>query len=553
MTPTATTSSHLGRHRERLVHRLARPRAPVRCTSVTASRAPRCRRPRRAGPPPRPGRGWSPAPARRRRCPSARAAGAGASPAARRRSARSRRGTPSRRRARRRTARPTRRPSGAGPPAGRPRAAAASSTLRRSAATVSAASMPRAAKPLNETWYDAVVATWAPARKKSRCAAATAPAARAAGRADQRSEDRSWPRASSWVASPPSRTTTPSPRACARAGWSGSRRTSPAHPAHAAPRTPVAPPGWPVRGHGERVGTPFHHERTTDERRIASTTPCPRTPWPRARRPATPAAGTVRAPEVADVADGAGDRGRRRHRGPRRRGHGRAGRRRDGLRGRPHPAAGGADAGGAHRLRRGGRVAGILASRAPPCKGGGGSPGSGGSLVQHAWSQEAQSVFSRIAIVNRGEAAMRLIHAVRELNAEGGGTDRDRRAATPTPSARRRSSARPTSPTPLGPASARPYLDLAVLERALRRDRRRRRLGRLGLRRRGPGVRRAVRPARRHLHRPERRGDAQARRQDRLQAASPRRSACRSRRGAAAPVDDPRGRAGGAPTRSATR
>ena len=30
---------------------------------------------------------------------------------------------------------------------------------------------------------------------------------------------------------------------------------------------------------------------------------------------------------------------------------------------------------------------------------------------------EACSVFSRIAIVNRGEAAMRLIHAVRELNA----------------------------------------------------------------------------------------------------------------------------------------
>ena len=70
----------------------------------------------------------------------------------------------------------------------------------------------------------------------------------------------------------------------------------------------------------------------------------------------------------------------------------------------------------------------------------------------------------------------------------------------------------------LGPASARPYLDHAVLERALVRDRRRRRLGRLGLRRRGPGVRRAVREDRRHLHRPERRGDAQARRQDRLEA-----------------------------------
>ena len=99
-----------------------------------------------------------------------------------------------------------------------------------------------------------------------------------------------------------------------------------------------------------------------------------------------------------------------------------------------------------------------------------------------------------------------------------GAPDRDRRAAHRRRAHARCSSARPTSPTPSGPASARPYLDHAVLERALRRDRRRRRLGRLGLRRRGPGVRRAVRAHRRHLHRPERRGDAPARRQDRLEA-----------------------------------
>ena len=30
-------------------------------------------------------------------------------------------------------------------------------------------------------------------------------------------------------------------------------------------------------------------------------------------------------------------------------------------------------------------------------------------------------MFTRVAIVNRGEAAMRLIHAVRDLNAQGGG------------------------------------------------------------------------------------------------------------------------------------
>ncbi|MFC4003566.1 carboxyl transferase domain-containing protein [Prauserella oleivorans] len=75
-------------------------------------------------------------------------------------------------------------------------------------------------------------------------------------------------------------------------------------------------------------------------------------------------------------------------------------------------------------------------------------------------------MFTRIAIVNRGEAAMRLIHAVRELNAEGGPrretiafyTDADR-AATFVREA--------DHAYYLGPASARPYLDLGVLERAL--------------------------------------------------------------------------------------
>ncbi|MBW4718146.1 ATP-binding protein [Saccharothrix obliqua] len=76
-------------------------------------------------------------------------------------------------------------------------------------------------------------------------------------------------------------------------------------------------------------------------------------------------------------------------------------------------------------------------------------------------------MFSRVAIVNRGEAAMRLIHAVRELSAETGTrietvafhTDVDRTATF----VREADLAHD-----LGPASARPYLDLAVLERALR-------------------------------------------------------------------------------------
>jgi acetyl/propionyl-CoA carboxylase alpha subunit/acetyl-CoA carboxylase carboxyltransferase component len=88
-------------------------------------------------------------------------------------------------------------------------------------------------------------------------------------------------------------------------------------------------------------------------------------------------------------------------------------------------------------------------------------------LVQHAWSQEAQSVFSRIAIVNRGEAAMRLIHAVRELNAEGG--EQIQTVALYTDAERTATFVREADIAyPLGPASARPYLDHKVLEKALR-------------------------------------------------------------------------------------
>jgi acetyl/propionyl-CoA carboxylase alpha subunit/acetyl-CoA carboxylase carboxyltransferase component len=75
-------------------------------------------------------------------------------------------------------------------------------------------------------------------------------------------------------------------------------------------------------------------------------------------------------------------------------------------------------------------------------------------------------VFRRIAIVNRGEAAMRLIHAVRDLAAHPAPpietvalhTDVDRTAAFVREA---------DTAYDLGPALARPYLDLAVLERAL--------------------------------------------------------------------------------------
>ncbi|CRK58223.1 Methylcrotonyl-CoA carboxylase biotin-containing subunit [Alloactinosynnema sp. L-07] len=75
-------------------------------------------------------------------------------------------------------------------------------------------------------------------------------------------------------------------------------------------------------------------------------------------------------------------------------------------------------------------------------------------------------MFRRIAIVNRGEAAMRLIHAARELTAETGTavetialhTDVDRGATFVREA---------DVAYDLGPASARPYLDLKVLKKAL--------------------------------------------------------------------------------------
>ncbi|MFE1168042.1 biotin carboxylase N-terminal domain-containing protein [Nocardiopsis sp. NPDC058789] len=75
-------------------------------------------------------------------------------------------------------------------------------------------------------------------------------------------------------------------------------------------------------------------------------------------------------------------------------------------------------------------------------------------------------MFSRVAIVNRGEAAMRLIHAVRDLSAETGA--RIETVALYTDADRNSTFVREADVAyDLGPASARPYLDLAVLERAL--------------------------------------------------------------------------------------
>ena len=79
-------------------------------------------------------------------------------------------------------------------------------------------------------------------------------------------------------------------------------------------------------------------------------------------------------------------------------------------------------------------------------------------------------MFSRIAIVNRGEAAMRLIHAVRDLNAQAGpGGRRIETVALHTEGEKRAMFVREADHAyDLGPAANRPYLDHAVLERALR-------------------------------------------------------------------------------------
>jgi len=75
----------------------------------------------------------------------------------------------------------------------------------------------------------------------------------------------------------------------------------------------------------------------------------------------------------------------------------------------------------------------------------------------------------RVAIVNRGEAAMRLIHAVRELNADGHALET---VAFHTDGERHAMFVREADHAyAIGPASARPYLDLEVLERALRATR----------------------------------------------------------------------------------
>lgn len=81
-------------------------------------------------------------------------------------------------------------------------------------------------------------------------------------------------------------------------------------------------------------------------------------------------------------------------------------------------------------------------------------------------------MFQRIAIVNRGEAAMRLIHAVRDLNAERSGEPPVTTIALYTDAERTAMFVREADEAyPLGPAAERPYLNHALLAETLTKAR----------------------------------------------------------------------------------
>ena len=154
--------------------------------------------------------------------------------------------------------------------------------------------------------------------------------------------------------------------------------------------------------------------------------------------------------------------------------------------------------------------------------------------------------FQRIAIVNRGEPAMRFINAVAELNRAGGDrlttialVHRARPARLVRPRGRRGGVHRPRHHVRRARRTGGADLPRPRPARTgPGRDGRGRRLGGLGLRRRAGRVRRPVRQAGRRLHRPVRRRHAAGRRQDPVQAAGRGRPGSPSSRGAAAPVAD---------------
>ncbi len=166
---------------------------------------------------------------------------------------------------------------------------------------------------------------------------------------------------------------------------------------------------------------------------------------------------------------------------------------------------------------------------------------------------DMQRPFRRLAIVNRGEPAMRVIHAVRELNEER--AEPIRLIALYTEPERQAMFVRHADEAVcIGPAlvggddgSRRSgYLDYPALERALVAARADAAWVGWGFVAEHPAVRRAVRAARDRVRRAGRRHHAAASATRSRPSGSPSRRACRSRPGAAARSRRP-------PTRSATR
>ena len=258
LTPTATTSVDVGGHGERLVDGLAGPGAAAAAASATARPGARARRLAPAAPRPRPGTGRSRAPARRRRVRPAPRAGAGASPqlgdvepvvAAVLRPVGQRGAV---------------RPDRGGHPAA---PAAASRRPRPPSGQLDAAPQQAGVRVAEAVRGEAGKGHLVRRRRRHLGAGGEELTVRrddrvrpvGSRRADHSSEDRSCPRASSAVASPPSRTTTPSARARAREGervdLTGPSSPSP-RVAHQAPLAGWAPTGQGRETHPSTRGTP---------------------------------------------------------------------------------------------------------------------------------------------------------------------------------------------------------------------------------------------------------------------------------------------------------
>ncbi len=155
-------------------------------------------------------------------------------------------------------------------------------------------------------------------------------------------------------------------------------------------------------------------------------------------------------------------------------------------------------------------------------------PSAPGTSCCRALSEVMMPVeFFRVAIVNRGEPAMRFIHAIREFNLERGTaiqtlalfTEPDRRARFVREADEAFDLGAATFVDPADGQRKPRYLDFERLEAGDCRVPGGCGVGGVGIRRGAAGLRRAVRPPRRGVPRSKRARDAPARRQDLGEAA----------------------------------